>query len=263
MITLEFSELWKGPFSDRGFRTFDDFFDSPSLSFFMGNSRRDVMVLDIDIDGGPRRFFVKRFYHSHLKDMLFTKLNFGSFCSLAECEWKNINTLLKNGIDTYRPVCFGADIKGGFERKSFIVTEQLAGTPLSTFAGAHWRGLDPEKKKDLMSSLGSFVRKIHQAGIGMPDLFLWHIYLKDLSKDHEFAIIDLHRMKINTNSRREQMRNLGALQFSMLDEYFTEEDRDVFFSSYASDTPKRIESIRRGAGRRCRALRKRRHKPKY
>ncbi len=73
-------------------------------------------------------FFVKRFHKPHFKDIVTALRNCGRLNSLnsqAGLERKNAHKLLENGIETYKPVCLGERTVSGFERMSFLITEEL------------------------------------------------------------------------------------------------------------------------------------------
>jgi hypothetical protein len=59
---------------------------------------------------------MKRFHKPHFKDIVTALWN----------ERKNTHKLLENSIDTYKPVCLGERTVSGFERMSFLITEELA-----------------------------------------------------------------------------------------------------------------------------------------
>jgi hypothetical protein len=100
--------------------------------------------------------------------MFFSISNFGRFCSQAACEWKNTNILLKNGIETYRPVCYGEQTRLGVERKSFFVTEEIQDRCLSDFIADNWSKLTGRQKEKIIVSLAKLIRRIHDAGISLP-----------------------------------------------------------------------------------------------
>jgi len=178
---------------------------------------------------------MKRFFHPHFKDMLFTWRNFGEPCSQARCEWESTKLLSSNGIGTYNPVCYGERTKWGMERKSFIVTEELKGVSLTDYVKQNWQQLNKRQKEKIITSIAAFVRRIHENKFSLPDLYVWHIFLKEnqASGEWEFAVIDLHRMSQNVTNKKRLMENLGRLLHSMTDRYFDEELKRLFIESYA------------------------------
>jgi len=240
MIKIEFAKGWAEQFESVGLRKFEDFFDYSAGRTINRNEKRDVVVMELSFGPQRKEFFMKRFLNPHLKDILFTFSNFGSVCSQAMCECKNVNILLKNGVRTYRPVCWGEQKILGVERRSFFITEKLEGECFIDFLGRKWPWLERCEKEKVISELACFVRGIHDAGIGLPDLYVWHLFIKekknnDMNTEYEFAIIDLHRMRTNAGASQ-RIRDLGALDFSMLDTYFDEEIRGLFLNCYMPET---------------------------
>ncbi len=235
MHTVQFAKDSSAFFEKAGFKSFDDFFNYSEGITITKNQKRDVVAFSLDADDRRQHFFMKRFFNPHYKDMLFTFRSFGRFCSQAACEWQNANTLLQNGIPTYIPVCSGEETRLRLERKSFLITEKLPGCCMADFIRDNWTTLGPDKKEKLTASLGRFVRKIHDARISMPDLYIWHIFMQSKDDKCDFAVIDLHRMSANARGNRWRIRNLGALDFSMISKYFDQDLRDVFFNAYFGD----------------------------
>lgn len=224
-------------FAEYGLTSFNDFFNYPGREQINKNNKRDVNILTFGVGATRRVFFMKRFHSPHFKDMFSALQNFGRLCSQAVCEWQNANILLENGVETYRPLCYGEKTKWGLESKSFIITEQLRGRPFTDFAAQNWLQLTQPQKERIIISLAGVIRKIHDAGISLPDLYIWHIFIKENQRtgEWEFAVIDLHRMRHNVADTNQQIRNLGRLDHSMLDKYFDKAMRRLFIESYAGD----------------------------
>ena len=166
---------------------------------------------------------MKRFYQPHFKDMYRTVLVFGQILSQAGVEWANANILLKHGIETYRPVCYGFKRNYGLEKCSFFVTEKLHSQCLTDHIKANWQNMAMRQKHELIIAIAKVVRKIHDLGIDMPDLYMWHFFVSENDGQYEFALIDLHRMKKKRPSRNAQIRNVASLFYSMVDKYIDEE----------------------------------------
>jgi tRNA A-37 threonylcarbamoyl transferase component Bud32 len=264
MQTIELHPRFAAVFDHAGLRTFEDFFDYSRGQLINSNKKRDVLAFSLTKDDTTRHFYMKRFRRPHFKDMLFTLRNFSRLCSQAECEWKNANFLLANDIDTYKPACFGAETKLGIETRSFFITEKLSGTCLTDYVRNNWNRIDRSQKTRIVESVARFTKKIHDAGISMPDLYLWHFFVAVNDPQYDLAVIDLHRMRINTSSRTQQIRNLAALKFSMTDTYFDDDLWNTFIDAYTSsgfDGDKTRFDARISA--RARLLTSRRHPPAY
>jgi len=236
---LIFTNSWQQFFAKPGLKSFKDFFNFPNGKLINKNNKRDVQILCFNLDGKKHIFYLKRFHQPHFKDMLLTWQNFGKLCSQAENEWKNSNILFENDIQTFKPVCFGHQTRWGIERQSFLVTKELKGEPFSHFVTKNWSKLTQKQKEKIIIQLAISIRQIHDAGISLPDLYVWHIFIRpEKSKEQEeynFAFIDLNRMKHNVTNKNEQLKNLGRLDHSMTDKYFDENSRQLFIKSYSGD----------------------------
>jgi tRNA A-37 threonylcarbamoyl transferase component Bud32 len=263
MQRVEFAKDFSKLFEESGLKTFEDFFHYSDGDTININKKRDVVAFSIGEGENRRDFFMKRFHQPHFKDMTFTILNFGRLCSQAELEWRNANLLLQNGIETYRPVCCGAETQFAIEKRSFFITEKLTGQCLTDYVAQNWDNISDTKKQDIMKAIGRFVRKIHDAKISMPDLCAWHLFMTETDGNYEFAIIDLHRMKVRLFSRMEVIRNLAAFDFSMLEKYFDDELREVFLKSYIGPDFRGESMLKLGIKTRSRTLTRRRRAPVY
>jgi len=243
---IVFADCWQPTFAEFGLRSFDDFFYYSKGRRINKKNKRDVLTFTLEGESLKKQFFMKRFVNPHFKDMLFTLHNLGRLCSQAAYEWENANILLGNRVGAYRPLCYGEQTSCGLERKSFFITEKLSAELLTDFVGRRWQELRAEQKEQIIVELGKFVRRIHDLNLSLPDLYLWHIFIKENQnrKGWEFAVIDLHRMMCNVTDQNRRIRNLGALDHSMLDKYFDNPVRQLFIESYAGpDWPDDIAKL--------------------
>lgn len=237
MVKVEFAGNWERFFREHDLRSFEDIFEYSGGVSINRNKKRDVIALTLG-DGDERKeFFVKRFSRPYFKDMLFTLTNFGHFCSQGACEWKNANFLLQHHIGTYKPVCFGFRNAFGLEKESFFMTEKLDSCCLKDFVTENWSDCPQARKEKIIIAVAKLARKLHDLNVGMPDLFIWHIFLRDSNNDEgpgveDLAIIDLHRMRMNVRSTSETIKGLAAMNYSMLDKYFDGYLRELLISTY-------------------------------
>lgn len=266
MKKIVFADSWQPFFAKFGLESFNNFLDCSSGERINKNNKRDVITFALGQGSQKKQFFMKRFFKPHFKDMLFAWRNFGGFFSQGRCEWENTKLLSCNGIGTYKPACYGEHIKWGLENASFIITEKLQAQPLTDFVGQKWQHLSAEHKKKIIVDLAVFVRRIHDLNISLPDLYLWHIFVKEGQKADvwDFAVIDLHRMARNVTDQNRQIRNLGALDHSMLDKYFDDAMRRLFIKSYAGrDWPGGIAELSSKVKKRSKAISSRRNQKQY
>jgi hypothetical protein len=235
MKRIEFDPEHKGIFTQNGFNAFDDFFDCSKGQLINQNRKRNVSILKLPSLQGERIYFIKRFFSPHLKDMFFTVRNFGKLCSQAELELRNARTLLEKGVETYHPVCWGVNTRCGIERNSFFITAKVQGVNLIQFIIDKWNIFDQSERESLVVAMAQFFRKLHEARVSLPDSYLWHLFLLepiDLRQPYQFAIIDLHRMQINSTTSRHAAHDIGALSYSLPDEWFDTPLRNLFLNVY-------------------------------
>ena len=235
MEKVVFEKGWNSFFDRHGLRCFEDFFDYSEGDTINQNTKRNVAVLKFSDRDQTKTFFMKRFFDPHFKDMLFTLRNFRTICSQAELEWRNANILLDNGIETYHPVCYGFRSICGIERQSFFVTKEINGCCLLDYLVSSWKTLSPADKETLVVKLAKFLRKIHSAGLSLPDSYVWHVYMvntDDGTDDYEFGMIDLHRMQIRTRGTGQAAMNLGRFLFSLPAGFMDTRLETVFMESY-------------------------------
>jgi hypothetical protein len=235
MKRIEFDPEHKAIFTQNGFNAFDDFLDCSKGQLINQNRKRNVSILHLPSQHGERIYFIKRFFSPHLKDMFFTVRNFGKLCSQAELELRNARTLLEKGIETYHPVCWGVNTRCGIELNSFFITEKVQGLNLIEFLIDKWNIFDQSEREGLVMAMAQFFRKLREARVSLPDSYLWHLFLLepiDLRQPYRFAIIDLHRMQINSTTSRHAAHDIGALLYSLPDEWFDTPLCNLFLNVY-------------------------------
>jgi len=229
-----FADSWQRFFAESGLTSFDDFFGYSGSQRLENNKKRHVGILNLGNGRDCRVFFLKRFYFPHFKDMFFTLRNFGRLCSQAACEWKNANLLLDKDVGTYRPVCYGEQMYCRLEKKSFFVTEKLQSQCFMDFVAQNWWLLAQPQKEEIIIALAKLIRKVHNEAISLPDLYVWHIFIKEdkVADKWDFAFIDLHRMTQSVKSPNKKAKDLGRLYWSMSNKYFNDELKDLFLCTY-------------------------------
>ncbi|MDH4202016.1 MAG: lipopolysaccharide kinase InaA family protein [Phycisphaerae bacterium] len=232
---IVFETGWESFFASHQLHCFDGFFNYGEGRTINENTKRNVVVLELDDNGQHRTFYMKRFSQPHFKDMLAGFMYHGALCSQAEVEWRNAKILLEHGIETYHPVCYGVQSLAGIERRSFFITEQIEGPCLTDYLAESWASLEESQRNDLVIRLGKLFRKIHSARIRLPDSYIWHVYrvMSDTAPGgFELGMIDLHRMKLRQSGNRSAAKDLGAFLFSLPDGFMDEALRSVFMDSY-------------------------------
>jgi len=64
------------------------------------------------------------------------------------------------------------------------------------FVSQKWQHMKAQQREKVIVDLAAFVRRLHDARISLPDLYIWHIFISEGRKPGtwDFAVIDLHRM---------------------------------------------------------------------
>lgn len=239
METVVFADSWRPFFAEVGLESFNDFYDYAGGTKIGSNDKRNVYRLTLGKGPQSRMVYLKRFHHSHLKDVVTAWLNFGRLTSQALVEWDNADLLIKNGIDTYKPVCMGERKVWKFETKSFIVTEQLKTTCLIDFVKEKWRTLERSVQEKIIIAMAKLARRACESNISITDLFIWHLFIDEaaLEDDCRLSIIDLHRMFRNVRSPGKKIKNLGTLYWSMSSEFFDDQHKDLLVTAYVDAGP--------------------------
>jgi len=256
-----FADSWQKFFAELGLKSFDDFFEYPGMERMRRNKKRHVSIFNLGNGPNRKEFFLKRFCYPYFKDMFFAFRNFGRLCSQAACEWGNANLLLDKGIGAYKPVCYGEQIKCGLERKSFFVSEKLQSQHFTDFVVQNWSQFNWSQKGKIIIALAKLIREVHDEAIRLPDLYVWHIFIKEdeVPDKWNFAFIDLHRMDRSVKNPNKKIEDLGRLYWSMSDKYFDDKLKDLFVQAYMSDDwPGSKTALVRAIQRRVNILAKRR-----
>ncbi|MEN6385621.1 MAG: lipopolysaccharide kinase InaA family protein [Phycisphaerales bacterium] len=265
MQKIFIEDSWKSVLAANGMKTFEDFYHNENKTCINRNQKRNVSRIKLNTDAGEKTFYLKRFRNSHFKDTLFTFLNTGKFMSQAGYEWSNMKLLEKNNIGVPNCICYGEDVPFGLERQSFMITLELNKQCFTDFVNQNWASLPQDEKEKIIIALAGTLSKIHKIGIGLTDLYVWHIYISKTEKgDYDFAFIDLNRMKRNCYGQSERMKNLGRLLFSMQENYFDKSLRRLLIETYAEEMKfKDIEALIRRVKRFSKKYKARKKFPPY
>lgn len=262
MEKIEFSKDWANLFSQNGLRTVDDFFEFNKGEIINRNSKRNVMTFELEDDNGKERFFMKRFYKPHFKDMLASFMNFKKICSQACTEFNNVQKLSEIAIPSYEPVCFGRVMQGPIEKRSVFITRELPGVCLTDYLAEKWNTFTRPEKETLLTEMVALMVRAHKAKLSLPDIYVWHYWVMADQPNFSLGKIDLHMTKHNA-SVNDQIRDLGALHFSMNNNYFTEEDREFVLDKYFELSEKNKSKLYDKIIARSTKVSSRRRLPKY
>lgn len=214
--------------------------------------KRDVQrIKTTDESGGELVLYLKRHWRSDRKQPLLSMLKRGRLWSVARVEWENARTLQAAGFHTAALVACGDEISLLGERFSFLLTKAAVGpVTLDQFI----RACDnPARRRKVFDQLAQELRKLHQRGLSLPDLFARHIFFDPEAEPVEFCFIDVARLE---RSRRfsiaQRVRALAALNVTAPLRFVPARERVRFLRVYAAEEE---ELGRLVAGITCRTTR--------
>ena len=124
------------------------------------------------------------------------------------------------GINTPRPVCYGSQWGMLFEKRSFIITEQIPGESLERALpdsfnklATNERELTPnlKERRRFIRSLAAFAHKYHATGYRHRDFYFAHIF----HYNGIFYLIDLQRaFKPMLFAQRFRIKDIAQLSYS-------------------------------------------------
>jgi heptose I phosphotransferase len=178
--------------------------------------------IKFDIENPNTTLYLKRYNNAPAKVQFKNWLNQRKRLSLSECDMEPAENLRKLGINTPRTIAFGQEWNGLFEKRSFIITEQIP----DSFK------LEDKlpKGKDFIKKLAEFVRKFHDTGFRHRDLYLCHIFC---NSKMQFTLIDLARaFKPLFFSKKYLIKDLAELYYSAPGNEISKTDKLRFFLFY-------------------------------
>ena len=143
------------------------------------------------------------------------------------------------GIATPRVIAYGEQWQGLFEKRSFIITQEIAGGEAlerrlpACFVG-HQSRESIRARRRFIEQLADFARRFHATGLRHRDFYLSHIFLTDAG---ELYLIDLHRtFRPLVFGGRYRVKDIAQLHYSAPGEHISQTDRLRFYLRYAGRT---------------------------
>lgn len=182
----------------------------------------------------PVRVFLKRYDRPPLLQQLRNWFLHHGRRSFARTEGEAAARLTAGGIPTPHVVAFGEQWGPLFERRSFLMTEEIPDSealerrlPPSFDAAAAQTAR--AARRDFIRLLAGFIRRFHDTGYRHRDLYLAHIFCSSRGK---FSLIDLARASRPILQRRFQIKDLAQLHYSAPATRFARTDRLRFYLAY-------------------------------
>ncbi len=201
---------------------------------------------------GQRHYFVKLHSGVGWKEIFKNLLQLRLPVLGAQNEWLAIQRLDELQVSTLRLAGYGLQGQNPARLRSFVITEELAGTiSLEDFC-RDWRTKPPDilLKRALIDKIATIARRLHENGVNHRDFYLCHFLLdisRPLSREHlQIYLIDLHRVQLrSTTPARWVIKDLAGLYFSAMDIGLTRGDLLRFVKAYHGLMPGQIFPARR------------------
>ena len=181
-------------------------------------------------------FFLKRYDRPPVSVQIKNWVNHFKRASTSDYDRLPGRELRTAGINTPKVVAYGSQWGGIFERRSFIITEEIpTGQSLEKklpgFFYEKWSPDNTRLRREFINRLADFVRSFHESGFRHRDLYLCHIFLTD---DGQFYLLDLQRaFRPRIFSWRFRVKDIAQLYYSAPGKYFSDADRLRFYLRYS------------------------------
>ena len=186
--------------------------DKPGLATW----RQRYRVILRDLSNDHHTVYLKRYVRPPIGQQFRRIFRGRPRDSTAGQEWRTIIRLAAAGIPVPAPVAFGQEMRGWFERRSFLLLEAVAGTSLESWMPENWQRCaareTARRQHDFVRRLARHVAALHAAGFVHRDLYASHIFVRH---DEGFTFIDLQRVfRPRWRRTRWVIKDLAALSFS-------------------------------------------------
>lgn len=208
--------------------TAGDSLTKSSLARFRTRIRFDIPLID-------KRFYLKRYDNPPANTQIKNWISHSSRKSTCDYDRLPSAILSTIGINTPKVIAYGSQWNGLFEKRSFIITEEIANAQSleqklpeyfydTSIAGEH------KKRCDFIDRLADLAKDFHATGLRHRDFYLAHIFLTDAD---EFYVIDLQRaFKPGLLTGRYRVKDIAQLHYSAPGKYISCADRLRFFKRY-------------------------------
>ena len=168
-----------------------------------------------DEKGQPRTVYLKRFQFPPWRRQWQRWGEGHGVLSTAGVEWSNARWLAQAGVAAVEAIAFGQDMVGPWERRSFVMTREVAGESLERWLPVHLPPIEGEtdlpRRRRLLEKVADLAAGLHAAGFVHRDLYLSHIFIEG----DGLRLIDLQRVFWpRWRRRRWVIKDLAALHFS-------------------------------------------------
>ena len=197
--------------------------------------RRDITRFDnpVPTPVGTAIFYLKRNLKPYFKHSVRSWFQHGEVRSAAREEWENNQIFQQSGFGVVPLVAWGEEIQPAGERFSFLITGAAQGESLPEFV---FREKDPATRALVFRALAEEIAAMHSTGLGMPDLFSRHVFIRWDGSQPRFQFIDLARIRrVPVIPWEERAEDLAALYTSTPEVAVSREERRTFLEWYCRE----------------------------
>ena len=229
-VDMEFVE----PLAAVGLTSLQSIFDyQQGEDLSKANLAKHRSRIKLKLDVPKTTLYLKRYENVPAITQLKNWIGGGKRASMSDFDRLPGIGLAAAGIQTPKVIAYGSQWHTIFEKRSFIITEEIPGEALErklpdcfTTPAAHSRAA----KNAFIDYLADFAKKFHDSGFRHRDLYLAHIFLAD----DRFYLIDLHRtFRPILRKLRFRIKDIAQLYYSSPGDRFSRADRLRFYLRYA------------------------------
>lgn len=179
--------------------------------------------------------FLKRYDSPPPFDQMRNWLDHLRRASTAAYDRLPVGQLNAAGIKTAKVIAYGEQWAGLFEKRSFIVTEEIPNAhSLEQRLPEYFYDTCPsenvDRKRRFIEKLADFAKQFHETGLRHRDFYLCHIFM---TADEEFYLIDLQRtFKPVLFDKRFRIKDIAQLYYSAPGNVVSRADRLRFYRRY-------------------------------
>jgi len=223
-------------FEKLGLTSFDALFSFDSGQDPGGSSLPDYRSrMQFKTSGPDKTLYLKRYNHPDALTQIKNWFWHNSRKSMMSFDLSPTEDLSRAAIKTPKTVAYGEQWGIFFEKRSFIITEELPNAePLDKKLPDCFRDRSKTRnlrqQRNFIERLGRFAKRFHETGYRHRDFYLAHIFYSD---DGTFYLIDLQRaFKPHILAERFRVKDIAQLFYSAPGSAFSKTDRLRFYKSY-------------------------------
>lgn len=215
-----------------GLESIDDVFKfAGGQNLIKGNLASFRQRIKFETENPKTTLFLKRYQNIPVLKQIDNWFSRRRRISTMDCDRIPAEILSRLGINVPKTVAFGVQWQGVFEKRSFIITEEV---PNAESLEKKLPAPFFKNRKKFIENLAAFVSKFHKTGFRHRDLYLCHIFCDDAGK---FTLIDLNRVfKPMIFGGKFLVKDLAQLYYSSPGSVITRSDRLRFYLAYTGKT---------------------------